>query len=78
MINNTISEGSKNGKVFIVPKIFVLVFLLNPISSTKAQSDVPDGPLYQVQEGDSLWDIGFVAGFFARYDVLFYVKQHMQ
>jgi murein DD-endopeptidase MepM/ murein hydrolase activator NlpD len=42
---------------------FVMVFfLLFPISSVNAQSDIPDGPLYLVQEGDSLWDIAVSFG----------------
>ncbi len=42
---------------------FVMVFfLLFPISSVNAQSDIPDGSLYLVQEGDSLWDIAVSFG----------------
>ena len=37
--------------------IGLVFFLLITISSVKAQSDLSDGPLYLVQEGDSLWDI---------------------
>ncbi len=37
--------------------IGLVFFLLIPIISVKAQSDLSDGPLYLVQEGDSLWDI---------------------
>ncbi|MGB5845436.1 MAG: peptidoglycan DD-metalloendopeptidase family protein [Anaerolineales bacterium] len=51
------SDASSHSNIIIFP-IFVLVFfLLFPISSVKAQSDLPDGPSYLVQEGDSLWDI---------------------
>lgn len=42
---------------YILP-IFVLVLSsLFANSSVKAQSDIPDEPLYLVQEGDTLWDI---------------------
>jgi len=49
-------------KIFIV--ILVLLFQLIPAPSTQvfAQDELPDGPLYIVQEGDSLWDIAYRFG----------------
>ena len=59
----TINHSDVSFNRYIIFPIFVLVFfLLFPISSVKAQSDLPDGPLYLVQEGDSLWDIAVLFG----------------
>jgi murein DD-endopeptidase MepM/ murein hydrolase activator NlpD len=38
---------------------FFILVLLFPIEVVNAQSTTPSGPVYIVQEGDSLWDIAF-------------------
>jgi murein DD-endopeptidase MepM/ murein hydrolase activator NlpD len=40
----------------------VVLYLLFSTSSVNAQNDLPEGPIYQVQEGDTLWDISFRFG----------------
>jgi murein DD-endopeptidase MepM/ murein hydrolase activator NlpD len=45
-------------RYFLYLPVFTAVLsLLFSTSSVNAQSDLPDGPFYQVQEGDTLWDI---------------------
>jgi murein DD-endopeptidase MepM/ murein hydrolase activator NlpD len=40
-----------------LPVFSVVLSLLFSTGSVIAQSDLPEGPIYQVQEGDTLWDI---------------------
>ena len=42
--------------------IALVISLFIPISSVQAQNDLPDGPVYLVQEGDTLWDIALRFG----------------
>jgi murein DD-endopeptidase MepM/ murein hydrolase activator NlpD len=45
-------------RYFLYLPVFAAVLsLLFSTSSVNAQSDLPEGPTYQVQEGDTLWDI---------------------
>jgi LysM repeat protein len=39
--------------------ILIILILLSPFGVATAQEDPPSGPVYVVQEGDSLWDIAF-------------------
>lgn len=39
--------------------IFLVIILLVPSQVVKAQNPPPSGPVYIVQEGDSLWDIAY-------------------
>lgn len=43
----------------LIAIIALVIFLIIPMNSANAQNDLPDGPLYLVQEGDTLWDIAF-------------------
>jgi len=39
--------------------IFIIIMLLSPSLVVNAQQTAPSGPIYIVQEGDSLWDIAY-------------------
>ena len=39
--------------------IFIIIILLSPSLVVNAQQTAPSGPIYIVQEGDSLWDIAY-------------------
>ena len=44
-------------KLLLIINLVLVLSLLGPVTLVRAQQDEPDGPVYIVQEGDSLWDI---------------------
>ena len=58
----TYSKIRFHNNLLLLPIFLLVLSLLYSPSSAKAQSDLPDGPIYLVQEGDTLWDIALRFG----------------
>ncbi|HZD57184.1 MAG TPA: LysM domain-containing protein, partial [Anaerolineales bacterium] len=54
---NTKQKISASSALVRVPLFFLIFILLWPVHMAIAQDDQPRGPVYIVQEGDTLWAI---------------------